>query len=392
MRILAMTNLYPNPWQPHRAPFNRNQFRILNDHHPVRVIAPISWIDERTALRKNGSPLPANRRVSLDGLTVDHPRYWFPPKVGRRWYGHCYRHSVRKAFRAALEEFQPDLVFAPWAYPDGWAAVRLGHAAGLPVVIQCHGSDVLLLDRYPSRRKRTTEAITLADGVVAVSRDIAGRLQTLGALPDRVRVIHDGVDLTLFKPGSKEESRRRIGWIRQNPLVLFIGNLVAVKAIDVLLDALAQLGGRGEAIDLVIIGDGPLRSDLGTRAAALGLRERVVFRGSVPQTDLPMWYRSADLLVLPSHSEGVPNVLLEASACGTPWVASRVGGIPEIAHLGVNTLVPPAAPGELAQAIQSMLAAPPGGPGVSPKPREEAVSELIEFLAERLHCFLAGAR
>jgi glycosyltransferase involved in cell wall biosynthesis len=91
--------------------------------------------------------------------------------------------------------------------------------------------------------------------------------------------------------------------------------------------------------------------------------------------------------VLPSHSEGVPNVLLEASACGTPWVASRVGGIPEIAHLGVSRLVPPNTPAELAAAIRSSLTAPLQPPPLGPKAREESVGELIEFLTERLSAF-----
>jgi glycosyltransferase involved in cell wall biosynthesis len=381
MRILAVTNLYPNPWQPNRATFNRHQFRILNERHPVRVIAPIAWTEERIARRKSGSLLGADRRVTLDGITVDHPRYWYTPKIGRHWYGHFFEHSAKRAFQTAVAEFQPDLVFAPWAYPDGWAAVRLGHATGLPVVLQCHGSDILLIDQFRSRRKRTVEAVTGADGVVAVSQDIARKLKDFGVKPDRVRVIHDGVDLKVFSPSSKEESRRQIGWNGNGPLGIFVGNLVPVKAIDVLLKAWAELNTQGTVLDLVVIGEGPLRTELEALVKHLGLGERVTFRGSVPHAKLPMWYRSADFLVLPSHSEGVPNVLLEASACSTPWVASRVGGIPEIAHLGRSILTEPNSPGALAQAIRSMLASPPSPTGNMPKAREEAVSELIEFLS-----------
>ncbi|MEO2089254.1 MAG: hypothetical protein ABGY75_07125 [Gemmataceae bacterium] len=133
MRVLAMTNLYPNPYQPHRATFNRHQFRLLNDRHPVQVIAPIAWTDELKARRAGQPPLPTDRRVTHDGLTVDHPRYLFPPKVGRRWYGHFFRAAVGPAFRRAVTEFRPDVVFTPWAYPDGWAAGWLARVAGLPV-------------------------------------------------------------------------------------------------------------------------------------------------------------------------------------------------------------------------------------------------------------------
>src|SRR5436309_1960025 len=150
MRIRRLTQLYPNPWQPHRAAFNRHLFRLLAEDHDVRIIAPVAWTDELAARRRGADRLPDGRSNLMDGLLVEHPRYYFPPRALRGSYGHCYRASVRRAFRRALEEFRPDVLHASWAYPDGWAAVRLGHAAGLPVTIRVHGSDVRMLDHYPA--------------------------------------------------------------------------------------------------------------------------------------------------------------------------------------------------------------------------------------------------
>src|SRR6478735_8151555 len=98
MRILAITNLYPNPLQPHRGAFNRQQFRALAERHEVRVIAPIAWTDERSARRAGGAALPAERRVECDGLNVAHPRYLFTPKVLRGQYGNMFRWSIAGAF------------------------------------------------------------------------------------------------------------------------------------------------------------------------------------------------------------------------------------------------------------------------------------------------------
>ena len=383
MRILALTTLYPNPFQPQRATFNRHRLRILGEELPVRVIAPIAWTDEWKARRSGKSPLPAGRRIQFDGLTVEHPRSVFPPKVGRRWHGHFYLKSVRAAFARAIEEFQPTLLFAPWAYPDGWAAVKLGREANLPVVIQCHGSDVLLLDRFPARKKRTIEAVTAADGVVAVSRDIARNLEAMGVNPERVRVIYDGVDLSKFQPGIKAEARGRLGLTGVDPVILYVGNLVPVKAVDVLLDACCQLMRENFPFQMIVIGDGPLRSKLEALAVELGLKERVRFTGSVPHENLPGWFQAADLFVLPSHSEGVPTVLLEASACRTPWVASRVGGIPEIEHLGLSKLVTPNRPSELAAAIRERLTIRiPADYRPQPRSVQAAVKELIAFFRE----------
>jgi glycosyltransferase involved in cell wall biosynthesis len=381
MRVLGLTNLYPNPMQPHRAPFNRHLFRLLAERHAVRLIAPVAWTDELSARRRGADPLPPERRVTTDGLTVEHPRYYFPPRLMRGWYGHCYQASVRGAFRRAVAGFRPDVVHAPWAYPDGWAAVRLAHAAGLPVTIQVHGSDVRLLDRYPARRRRTVEALRAADGVIAVSRELADTIVGLGVDPDRVVVRHDGIDPELFRPASGSAARDRLGMDRTTRRLLFIGNLVEVKGIDVLLDACHRLRHRGLDFEADLVGHGPLRGALERQARRLGLGN-VHFRGPLPQAELPDWYRAADVFVLPSRSEGVPNVLLEAMACRTPFVASRVGGIPEVAVAGLSRLVPPDDPAALAEAVAAELTAPPRDPDRWPAPRlrTEAVAEVAEFL------------
>jgi glycosyltransferase involved in cell wall biosynthesis len=381
---LTLTNLYPSPLHPTRATFNRQKIRLLAARHPVAVVAPILWTDEWAAWWRGGASLPRSRRVTCDGITVDHPRYIYPPKVLRGWYGHCFRESVRPAFRRALAEFRPDLIFAPWAYPDGWAAVQLGHRAGLPVVIKVHGSDILRLSLHPQRERGTVEALRQAEGIVAVSHDLKERVVALGADPDRVRVVYDGIDSELFHPGPRDAARarlaREIGV--QGRVVLYIGNLLPVKGLEVLIDAFARLAGHEIDFTGLLIGQGPLRPRLEDRIARLGLRDRVKLIGPRPHDRLPDWYRAADLFVLPSRSEGVPIVLLEAAACGTPFVASRVGGIPEIAHLGASRLVPAGDAGALAEAIRAGLAGdldPPMGHRDAVRGHDEAVSELVDF-------------
>jgi glycosyltransferase involved in cell wall biosynthesis len=384
MRILTLTNLYPNPFHPTRATFNRQKMRLLAARLPVAVIAPILWTEEWAARRRGNPPLPHGRRVTCDGITVDHPRYLYPPKVLRGWYGHCFRESVRPAFRRALAEFRPDLIFAPWAYPDGWAAVQLGHRAGLPVVIKVHGSDILGLSRYPRRSRGTIEALRQSDGIVAVSRDLEERVVALGADPDRVRVIYDGIDGELFHPGPRDGARARLAreLDLRGPVILYVGNLVPVKGLEVLIDAFARLAGQGGDFTGLLIGQGPLQARLEDQVARLGLRDRVKLLGPRPHDRLPDWYRAADLFVLPSYSEGVPVVLLEAVACGTPFVASRVGGIPEIAHLGPSRLVPAGDAAALALAIRDGLADPIGPTRrnrEAVRDHDEAVSELEDF-------------
>ncbi|VTR93663.1 Glycosyl transferase group 1 OS=Isosphaera pallida (strain ATCC 43644 / DSM 9630 / IS1B) GN=Isop_3198 PE=4 SV=1: Glyco_trans_4_4: Glycos_transf_1 [Gemmata massiliana] len=372
MRILTVTNLYPNPFQPQRATFNREQIRALACEHQVIVISPIAWTDELTARRTGSPPLPHGRRMYWDDVAVEYPRSWFIPRVFRGSYGKLFQWSLANTFYRVAREFRPDIVFATWAYPDGWAAIRLAHKTDLPIVLKVHGSDVLELDKHPSRRKGTIEALQQADRVVAVSRDLATKVLELGATPERIHLIYNGVDQRIFFPGDRIEARQRLGLDQKRPAILYVGNLVQIKGPDILVDACGRLAKQGIEFDLHIVGKGPMRQNLERQAAICGIAGRTRFYGTIPHNHLPDWFRAATMLVLPSRSEGVPNVLLEASACGTQFVASCVGGVPEIAHLGASRLFKPGDPNQLANAIAETLDNPPDQP-ISLTRRTQAV-------------------
>ncbi len=357
MRILALTNLYPNPYQPHLATFNRLQFRALAAQHQVQVIAPIAWTGEWSA-RRGGAPLSLSHdrtRIS-DGMIIHHPRYAFTPKVLRGLYGRFFVESVRECFEDVVREFRPDVALGCWAFPDGWATVQLAREVNLPVAIKVHGSDVLGLADQPARRRLTAQALREADAVIAVSRNLGENAVALGAHPSRVHTVCNGIDASVFSPGPGDAARRELGIQSPDPLILFVGNLVAVKGLDVLISALESLRREGVKFQAALVGDGPLKGELQARIDGLALADHVRLLGPRPQSELPVWYRSASLLVLPSRSEGIPNVMLEAAACGTPCVASRVGGIPEIAS--PDLLVAPGDPSELAGKIRMVLDAP----------------------------------
>lgn len=344
MRILIVTNLYPNPRQPHRASFNRLQFAALAKEHDVRIIAPIAWTSGR----------PCGPRVS-DGMVVEHPRYIHIPKVLRGLYGHLFEHAVRKSFDEQLRGWGPQVVLGCWGYPDGWAAVRLARQAGLPVAVKLHGSDVLTLADGP-RRTRTVEVLTAADGIIAVSRNVHDKAIELGAPKDRTHIVYNGVDSTVFYPGSRESARQALNLVGAEPLILFVGNLVPVKGVDVLIESLNLLHRARVPFRCVCIGAGPLKTKLTEHAKRHGLSDRFQILAPCPQRQLAGWYRAADLLVLPSRSEGIPNVLLEATACGTPCVATSVGGTAEV--INEAALVPAEDPAALASRMQEFLGTP----------------------------------
>jgi glycosyltransferase involved in cell wall biosynthesis len=388
MKILALTNLYPRPGHEGFAPFNRQQFRALGRAHDLRVIAPVPWTEAVLDLRA-GIPAPRGY-VNADGLWVDHPRFFFPPRVLRRSYGSFYLASVRPAVDRLLKGFRPDVLLSSWAHPDGWAAVRIGRQAGVPVVIKVVGTDLVLAED-PARRRRIAEGLSQAAGVIAVSHELAERSVQLGADPARVHVVPEGLDAGLFHPGDRAEARARLGLNGEGRILLFVGHLLFSKGVGVLLEACELLARRGLAFHGYLVGHGRDEPALRARAARLGLDRLVTLVGPRPHAELPDWYRASDLVLLPSFSEGLPNVLREAVACGRPFVATRVGGIPEIADPSYSRLVPPRSAGELGDAIEEMLADAPGAEAAAARVRQASCEESARLLAERLQAAAATA-
>jgi glycosyltransferase involved in cell wall biosynthesis len=250
------------------------------------------------------------------------------------------------------------------------------------VAVKVHGSDVLLLGSNAARRRLTFEALGRADRVVVVSEDLRAKLIASGVDAEKLKVVYSGMDTSLFHPGSREEAIGRLGLDPAVPLVLFVGNLLPVKGLDVLIDACDRLNRRGVAFDCRLIGQGPLKRRLQKRIRARGLTGRMTLMGPRSMEQLPDWYRAARLLVLPSRSEGVPNVLMEAVACGTPIVATRVGGIPEVTGAGYSGLVPPEDAEALAGAIEARLSGGGGEVAGAFRPRSwaESAAELSAVL------------
>lgn len=355
MRILFFSLVYPNPRQPTKGIFNRSLVAALSAQHDVQVVAPVTWPVAWRLERQAGRSVAPS--APLRGVSVHHPTFYYTPKALRTWYGRFLWYSVRGTLGSVLASFRPEAVIGYWAHPDGEVAMQAARKSGAVAALIVGGSDILILTRRPMRRRAIIRVLAAADAIFAVGSDLRSRVLELGIPASKVYDFRRGVDTDRFCPGDRQEARRRLGLAGEEPLLLWVGNMVPVKGLDVLLEACRLLRAEGRRFRLALVGDGPLRSRLEAQAAE-SLGATVLFAGAAAHHDLPDWYRAADLTVLSSRSEGIPNVLLESLACGTPFVATRVGSIPELTDDPQGDLAPPQDSGALAAVIARRLEQP----------------------------------
>jgi teichuronic acid biosynthesis glycosyltransferase TuaC len=358
VQILTFTTLYPSEVLPQHGIFVETRLRKLveNGEIDARVVAPCPWFPLASPRLGRYSVFARVPTTEVrHGLHVAHPRYPQLPKIGMSTAPVALFAAVLPVLHRQIREGQDfDLIDAHYFYPDGVAAVLLGRALDRPVVVTARGSDLNVIAKYAVPRRWIRWAARRADGLVAVSSGLRRRLAALGVDPERVRVLRNGVDLTLFRPVDRDAARRVLGFTR--PTLLAVGNLVALKRHRLIVEALI---GLPEA-DLVIVGDGPERAAIETLARERGVADRVRLFGRVPQHRLPEIYGAADLLVLVSTSEGWPNVLLESMACGTPVVVSDIDGIADIvAAPEAGRIIGETTADRLAAAVRDLFAAPP---------------------------------
>ena len=331
MKILVLTNLFPSPWDPLRSAFNRQQFERLGRGHDVDVITAV---DFRERFGRKATPL------RLAHLHTDHFVFFYPPLVGRSLHALCWAASFLVQKMRRLHRGSHDCMLVSWGYPDAPAASWLARRLGMPYVVKVHGSDLNVKADQALLRPQIRYALKGAQAVVAVSQALADKVVALGVEPLRVHVLYNGVEPNLFTPGPRSEARARLSLPQDERLLLYVGNLKDSKGCLDLLEAFPRVLQSHPRTQLLFVGTGPCREALAQRALALGCADRVRLLGAIEHYALGDWFRAADLLCLPSHNEGVPNVVLEAMACGTPVVATRVGGIPEVVPEHAGLLVP----------------------------------------------------
>ena len=338
LRLLTFSTLYPSDQRPNHGIFVENRLRHLVASGEVHstVVAPVPWFPSQAPLFGDWAAYArTTRHETRHSLEVYHPRYPVIPKLGMSlapWL--LYRATLPIIRRLCASQGRPDAIDAHYLYPDGVAATWLGRRLGLPVVITARGTDVTLIPRYAIPRRLIQEAIRDAAALIAVSGALKQALVGLGAPPEKVTVLRNGVETGLFRPpDDRAAARAALGLT--GPTLISVGLLIERKGHHRVIEAMASMPGY----TLLIVGEGPERSRLAAMIERRGLADRVRLLGSRPHTELPALYGAADALVLASSREGWANVLLEAMACGTPVIASNIWGNPEVVRSAAAGLI-----------------------------------------------------
>jgi teichuronic acid biosynthesis glycosyltransferase TuaC len=326
LRVLTLSTLFPDTTRPTFGPFVERQTLGLAAHPDVelRVMAPIG-------IPPLGRFHPRYRSLSQlpdvetwKGLAVYRTPFGHIPGVGSGWDARALARALRRPLQGIRDQFAFDVIDAQFFWPDGPAAVALGRELGVPVSIKARGADIHYWGVNPATAPQISSAGQHANGMLAVSAAMKADMVALGMPAGCIQVHYTGIDRGMF--AVRDRSAAKAALAIRGPLVVSVGALIERKGQGFVIDALAAL----PDVTLCLIGKGENEEVLKARAATLGIADRVRFMGALPQSVIADWLAAADVMALPSASEGLANAWVEALASGTPVVTCDIGGAREV--------------------------------------------------------------
>ncbi|MES2269275.1 MAG: glycosyltransferase [Pseudomonadota bacterium] len=356
IRVLMLSTLFPDISRPNFGVFVERQARELASRPEayVTVVAPIGippWPLSNADHYQPLTRLPEKERWR--DLTVYRPRFPILPKIGGRFNVATMTHAIMPLIRRLHGERPFDVIDASFFYPDGPVAANIAKALGIPFSVKARGADIHHWGHAPATRKAVLRAGTQAAGLLAVSGAMKRSMVALGMDPDKIAVHYTGVDLDRFAIMDRAAAKSELDLA--GPVVLSVGALIPRKGQDLLICALPSL----PDVTLILIGEGPERGNLQSLAERLGVADRVGILGAVPHDRLPQFLAAADVMALPSASEGLANAWVEALACGAPIVISDVGGARELVDRPEAGRIVGREPTEIAAAVRELIDNPP---------------------------------
>lgn len=369
LKILAISYLYPNKIYPDLGIFVHNRLKTIGQNCKITVINPIPWFPFFFLFDryKNYDKIP--KKEIMDGITVFHPRFFIIPRFFKFIDAITFSMAViPRAFQ--IKKKNIDLIDLHWTYPDllsGFLLSRIFHKKYLVTVrgkealnlFMAPGKPRLFKREYGLRDIMTRYLLKMADFTIVLSRELKELALGCGVKKEKIQIITNGIDTKNFYFIPQSTARKRLNLARDETIILTVGSLTYGKGFDRLLDLLLELKIHINNPIVYIIGSegpaGSYKKELKRLCRKNKICSSVRFMGQVPNDQLLFWYNAADLFCLSSRSEGSPNVLAEALACGCPCVATQVGAVLDIMSSGCQGKIIPNQDAAVLPAIISVL-------------------------------------
>jgi len=329
----------------------------------VGGIERVVYEQSKRLLQRNFEPTVVTNRIGtpkhyvVDGVNVE---CYESLNTGFR-LGIPYSIPTVTSFKTFLKAVKSSEIVHAHGHPylTSLVAAKLAKRYSKPFVLTQHNTFIEYDSVFDSIERLNDlavgkETLKEADKIITVSNATKDYVLSLGAKPEKIKVLHNGVDLAHFRPlnGKREEMRRKLGISQNSIVVLTVRRLVYKNGIDTLIEGANIAVRKNPKITFLVVGKGPDLNSVQIKIRQLGIENNFRLTGFVKDEDLPFYYNAADFFVLPSKSgEGLPLVALEAMACGLPVIATNVGGIKEILTEDYGKLVPSNQPELLAKAI-----------------------------------------
>ena len=355
--VLVVTSLFPNKAEPELGSFIKKRMLAYSKrkNSKVVVVAPIPYFPPFRTFERYYYFSQIPRREIIDGMTVYHPRYPLIPKISMLFHGMLIFFSCISLIKKIQRKFSFDIIDAHFIYPDCFAAVLLGKFFSKPIVVSARGSDINEFSKFSLIKPLIMRTLAQSNQIISVCDALKNMMVDMGIESQKINVIPNGIDAGKFYTIDKIKAKQKLRLNNNDSLVLSVGALIPRKGHHITIEAVSLLKAKYPNLKLLIAGKGPMKEKLNNLAEELGVSNRVVFLGQIPNDELIYWYNPSDLFCLSSSREGWANVLTEAIACGIPAVATNVFGAPEIITQGKNGFLVNRCAEDVAKGIEAVL-------------------------------------
>ncbi|MBD2842221.1 glycosyltransferase [Erythrobacter rubeus] len=359
--VLVISTSYPSAADPLSGAVIARSMAALVRREGWRVTV-ISPFGTAPVMDANGSQAEPPEVSLEDGVEVHRPRFTQVPGTSADSDTKAITEAALPVARRIDSAHPVDLIEAQSFFPDGPVAARLAKALSKPLSMKARGRDITYWGGKDFALAEMQRAAEQAEGLLSVSKALLQDMDELGLPVDKASAHYTGLDRDRFRPLDHTQLRSQLSQVLKfplpdnAPLLVSVGSLIEHKGQHLAIAALPEI----PRARLILAGKGEDEAKLRRLAEDLGVAERVLFAGSLDHDVLPLILSAADVMVLPTASEGLANAWVEALACGTPIVTSDVGGAREIITSDkAGRLLPEPTPQAIAASVNAVLNYPP---------------------------------